>query len=182
MGRIFFDIFLLLILIFVPLFIYIEQKNQLNQLDLKWLYFTLGSLCCLIQVIFTYNILDNMFPAILFPSETYAVSTKIHVLRVFIFVFYLLFSFFSIFVTILYIINFDFISGNYYLLLIQPSTFMACCFYFLNHAFSDFSGWSYCHFYQSNNNRKIPYHWIPRTLNEEMAKIYENERELIVDW
>lgn len=172
MIKILFEILLLIYIALAPVLIY--MGHEIN-FDYNWILFIMQIINLLSQTIFTYNILDNIYPPILYSFESYEVSTCVNFTRVVIFIFMILTSLFSLFITAMYVINFEYSSGNYYLQLLQPSFFFATCFYFFNDAFSDFSGWSYTLYYQGLNHREIKFHWIPRTLTEEMNEIYEGE-------
>jgi hypothetical protein len=110
------EIFLLLYITTVPIFLYCER----NKTDLQWLYFFLESYNCLFQSIFLYNILDNIYPPILYPFDEYRISTGRQIFRVFIFVCLILFIAFPLFITLLFVFNFEYAIGNYLLLLLQP--------------------------------------------------------------
>lgn len=172
------EILSMVYVIFTPIFIYLGQKNNMNY---SWIYFASEIFACLIQSVFIYNILDNLYPTIIYDFSDYKVKTRTKILKFFIFLFMLLIVLFTFFVTSLYIMNFEYISGNYYLQLLQPCFFFLITVYFLGDAFSDYSGWSYCDFYQSYNGKEINYHWIPRTLTTEMKETYDNECYSFVD-
>lgn len=157
------------------IYIFISRDN----LDYQWLYFFLQSYNCLFQSIFVYNLLDNISPGIIYPADDYRISFKVNVLRFIIFISLLILLLFSLFITILYAINFDIESGNYFLLLLQPLFFFSTCLYFLHNCFSDFSGWSYCDYYQSKNTKEIKYHLMPRSLVSDMMQNYLTEQFLM---
>lgn len=172
MIKIFLEIFLLSYAIAVPILIYFGRESNFNY---QWIFFISQIINLLFQTIFVYNILDNIYPPILHSFDDYEVTLKAKVAKIAIYIFMILTFVFSLFVTAMYVINFEYSTGNYYLQLLQPCFFFFTCMYFLNDAFSDYAGWSYCLYYQSRNHREIKYHWIPRTLTDEMNEIYENE-------
>ena len=172
MIKIFFEISSLVYTTVVPILIYLGRENNFNY---QWIFFIAETINLLIQTIFVYNILDNIYPPILHAFDEYQLSMKTKIIKYSILVFLILITLFSLFITSMYVINFEYISGNYYLQLLQPCFFAFTCFYFLNDAFSDYAGWTYCMYYQSRNERKIKFHWIPRTLESEMQKIYNGE-------
>lgn len=135
--------------------------------------FTSVSLCLL-----TYNQLDNIFPPILHRDSDYKkmrITKKDYFFYfLFIIIFFLL-VFFILFLSVLYVINFSIPSGFFYLSLMRTMIYFCVIFYFLSESFNDFSGHAYCEYYASKNSKKIKKHFLPRTLTEEMMKIYEGE-------
>lgn len=167
----------ILSLIFVTgfsIFFYIYNEKNI---EYPWLFFIIELFSCIVTSLTVYNQLDNIYPPVLFDDKIY--RKKISFSRKFImwliYGFLLLFTMFLLFLSALYVINFRFISGVLYLQLIHSIIFFSTILFFLNNVMSDFSGHAYCEAYQSQTSERIKYHWIPRTLNDEMMTIYMND-------
>lgn len=156
------------------IFFYIYNEKNI---EYPWLFFIVELFSCIITSLTVYNQLDNIYPPVLFDDKIYknkiSFSRKTVIWSIYCAL--ILLTMFLLFLSALYVINFRFISGILYLQLIHSVIFFSTILFFLNNVMSDFSGHAYCEAYQSQTSEKIKFHWIPRTLNEEMMKMYLND-------
>lgn len=151
------------------------EKNFLY----PWVSFVVQVPLTILMSVLTYNFLDFIYPPILFKDNDYKNHriTKIDKIKIFLcYFFFILIIFFLLFISVLYVLNFGNASGIYYLQLIQSSLFFSTIFYFLIDAVEDFSGHAYCDYIRTTNQyEKIKKHWLPRTLDKEVLKLYYSE-------
>jgi len=141
-----------------------------------WVSFVVQVPLTILMSLLTYNFLDFIFPPILFKDNDYKNHriTKTDKITYYLFLFLFILNFlFLLFISVMYIFNFQNPSGIYYLQLIQTSLFFSTVFYFFIDASTDYPGHAFCDFIQSNNqHEKIKKHFLPRTLTPEMYDLY----------
>ena len=99
-----------------------------------WIFFVCEVFVCVSLSILTYNQLDTIFPAILYKDKDYRkmrITMKDYFFYFLSVVIFLLLVIFSLFLSVLYVINFSMPSGVFYFSLLQAVMYFAVIFYFL---------------------------------------------------
>ena len=169
------DFFTWISLLSIVGFSIFSQISLKEELLYPWISFVVQVPLSLLMSFLTFNFLDYIFIPILYKDYDYKTHNLTLKDKVQYYVFaFLFFStlIFLLFVTVLYILNFQKPSGIYYLQLIQAMLFFCTVFYFLMDGSDDFSGHAYCdRLMRLNQKEKITFHWLPRTLTKEMLEL-----------
>lgn len=143
-----------------------------------WLSFLNEIFLFIIEVLIIQHQLEEMFPKIIFEYEDYKKTKETicqKIIKILLFVFLICQILFLFFISFLYITNFSNPNGFFYLQMCRCVWVFITITLFFYEGFKDFSGHSYTEFFQSQNQREVPFSFLPRTLVPEIMEIYKQE-------